>query len=337
MLRSAGSELSDARVDGSFARGTTAPALSSVASHSGTGTDPGNLPLRHDGPLIHPGNPAHGAERSLARPSAVIAPPPARAARASRRGIGTWLVAFVSLAGLGGAAAGVWWLSTQGETGGEPPRPALSTIDPSVVEIAAEPALPPGHVPASPKPSPVVPSPAPAAAAPRPQHASGTGQPAPQASSSGTPPSSSATQPSNPNPFSLPFPITFPPVLSSTGLPPLGLPAPQSPTPTPAPTAAPQPAPANPASGLQQCTQASTLADTDLDAAVGQYQLCENSVGRTAATPARAKIASVGVARATALATQGRCDEARRVVSALSRIGVHRPAQRAMENAGCRT
>ncbi|HMA93227.1 MAG TPA: serine/threonine-protein kinase, partial [Polyangiaceae bacterium] len=102
MLRSAGAELPEARVDGSFARGTTAPALSSVPSHSGTGTDPGNLPLRHDGSLVHPSNPALGAERSLARPSAVIAPPPARAARSSRRGIGTWLVGFVSLVGLGG-------------------------------------------------------------------------------------------------------------------------------------------------------------------------------------------------------------------------------------------
>lgn len=304
--------------DASLAMGTTAPAelAVSIPSHIATGTDPA-------GPRVDAGS------RSIGVPwgsRAYVPPPTAQRGRSSRGARRRWPWVFASLVALGLAAisTAAYWNSQIDE----PARPPLPDAGAEATLVAAESpqqredtstAIPSTHATAAQHHS------APAVAKPP------SNLPAPETNASATTtnprPSSSGT------PFPLPFPITLPSVLPP-GFPPLTLPLPGAAS-SATPSTSPQgQSPA--AAGAQQCTQASVLADTDLEAAVSQYQACEAAVGKTASMPARAKIASVGIAKATALARQGRCDEANRVVQTLARIGVHRNAQIAVTGAGCK-
>lgn len=132
-----------------------------------------------------------------------------------------------------------------------------------------------------------------------------------------------------------------PTVLLPAGLPSqfptLSLPVPGNPE--PAATAAPEPRPTvspQPAVSPAACDQAVATAQTDLSAAVDQYQRCVQAVGTTAARSTRTSIASTAEQRVKVLARDGRCAEARAVVAAASRIGVQRPAQIQLERSPCR-
>lgn len=312
----------DENTDASVAAGNTVPAALAIAQSQigGTGTDPIASPVR-DGSSIYD-------SRWTSHP---YVPTQARNTGVRRRGR-TWVLVLISATIAGGALASAWWLVAAGNQLKEPPRPTMVDAGAVATAIAAEPQRS-GTEPSTP---PVVPTwtSTPVRRPAQSGTVRSTSQPTPVATTSPVPPATAPTPNTAPPsssaaPFPLPFPITVP----SSILPPFTLPLPGM-----ASTAAPQPqSPPSQQqpSAMQRCTQAANLANTDLDAAVAEYQACESAVGRAASMPARAKIAAVGIARATALARQGRCDEANRVIQTLARIGVHRNAQIAVTNAGC--
>lgn len=232
------------------------------------------------------------------------------------------------------AAGTAWWRHAQRISSEEPPRPSSIALSTSPTEIAAEtplPAVPRTVPPDPPRTAPMMyGTPRPAAAQP-PATPEGP-SPSPPSTGSTTVPAGPAANPAAP--FPLPFPLALPSILTPPTLPPMVPPA-AAPPAAPAPPPTPAPTPPAPAAGMQNCAQATALAATDLDAAVGQYQICEGAVGRAAAGSTKGQIATIGTARVRALAAQGKCDEALRIVQTLARIGVHRLAADAARKSGC--
>lgn len=312
----------DESTDASAVAGTTAPGAPSLPQSqlAGTGTDPVALPVRD-----------RSADGSRFSGHAYVPiPAPVAGRRAVRRRGTFWALLLMGATVAGVALASTWWLLPIGNQSEEPPRPTLVDAGSLATGVAAEPhqirdetsvpMLVPTWTPTPPRRPAQNPARSPSQAPAAVTGAATTTATTP----SSAPPSSSST------PFPLPFPITVPSILTPS-LPPFTLPLPGM-----ASTAVPQSTlPQQPPTGMQRCTQAGVLANSDIDAAVSEYQACESAVGRAASMPARAKIAAVGIARATTLARQGRCDEANRVIQALARIGVHRNAQIAVTNAGC--
>jgi eukaryotic-like serine/threonine-protein kinase len=253
--------------------------------------------------------------------------------RRSPRRLGRQLAMLASaVVALGATVGAVWWQMADSDAGGTPPPPSTAIVEPAAANIAAESAqqqTASGYVEL------------PSLSAPSSHYVSAQGNPRPNAAASANHPTSAATPQPAPatsaasppaNPFQIPLPIALPSILTPLGFPPAA--ASNSTT----PSSSPSPAPAQPAAspnGMQNCTEASALASTDLDAAVSKCQACESAVGRTAASPTRAQIAAIGTERARTLAAQGNCVEANRVAQTLARIGVHRPALAAIHQAGC--
>jgi eukaryotic-like serine/threonine-protein kinase len=343
----------DEGIDSRLLSASTAPGGPPVpvATPASTGTEPGGLQAGVVDVAVSPTGTVAGTSRfafglgqggsSAARgnDAAVLRP-------ASRRTWGSVAGTLAIVSTVLGAAGGlVWWVRQQRNEFEQPPIPSTASVPVATAEIAAETPLVPVSTgfygqPTVPLPhsrgavTPGNPQPAPVASVPQ------------SATSNSTQPQQAPTSTTAPvaNPFPFPFPIALPSTWTPAGVPPVVSPTPTptpapapAPTPTPAaPVATASPAPASPAAGMQNCAQATALAATNLDAAIGQYQICEGAVGRTAAGATRSQIVAVGIARVRALAAQGQCDEANRVAQTLARVGAQRPALDAMSKAGCR-
>jgi serine/threonine-protein kinase len=309
-------------------------ALSSSAARNDPSTEPLAGAIR--GTAALPAAPAQaGAHRLPFERSYVVAPPPRPRARASR--VGWWVSGLLLVIA---AAAATIGLSQSTPDLVTPPMPATAAAPAASVatEIAAEAPVVP-HIPShdqptrpesgvSHQPRPNVP----AAAHSTPPVASTASMPTNPPSTAPAPPSPVPSSVVSPLPF--PFPIPMPTLLNPGGLPPIGPATPPAPAPQTPPPSNPV---GNAAAGLQNCSQATSLAASDLDAAVGQYQTCEAAVGKVAAAPTRGQLITIGIARARALAAQGRCDEANRVVQTMARLGAQRVVREAINQAGCRS
>ncbi len=290
-----------------------------VVSSSTTGTEPG-------------GSGKAGLALPMASPNLARPAPAFRSVAPRRTGRLTLLVVAIGATALGATGAVVWWVQqAQRDRNDAPPQPSLIVDSSSPIEIAAESPLSSLSTSYLPKPTipPVTNYPGASQPTPRPPVVASTTPTAPAPTPlPSTQPAATPTAPAA-NPLPFPFPIALPTNLTLPGIPPAS-PAPPA-TPTPAP-----PTPAAAAAGMQNCANASALAGSDLDGAIGQYQLCESAVGSAAANPTRAQLIAIGISRAGALAKQGRCDEANRVAQSLSRLGADRPARNAVARGGCR-
>ncbi|HEY5957887.1 MAG TPA: protein kinase [Polyangiaceae bacterium] len=327
--------------DGSFVATHTEPSVIAVLPNGVTADSSARIAASiPPAPLRDSANP-RGTAISSALPferSRIIAPPPVQSrktqGKARRGAVALWLGAVLLLAA--GLSLALWLGKAQPDDT-RPPTPATAAPEPSIATVIAAESSPAPPMPiaanqAAQRPGPTTsprrpqPNAVPTVAPPAPNAPAPTGVSVP-ASTPAIPPNTNPTVAAPPLTF--PFPITLPTIFAPVGLPP-------APAAAPGPVTTPQPAPGNPVSGLQHCSQATSLANTDLDAAVGQYQACEADVGKAAAAPTRAQLITVGLARARALAAQGRCDEANRIVQTLARIGAQRIVRDAINQAGCR-
>jgi serine/threonine-protein kinase len=231
------------------------------------------------------------------------------------------------------AAMTVYWVSISNDV--TPPRPVMSTTtEPQLSVVSGEPVITsestpslPRFEPSKPTVSHVHPANPTTATAATTQNSNNTSSGVGGTSALGTSPSSPGSTPTSP--IALPFPIAIPTGLS------LPFPFPQTPS---APTTTPSPQPAVDASaGLANCAQATSLAGSDMNAAVDQFEICQRVAGADAARSTRTTLAQIGRTRVITLVRAGRCDEARAIVTTLSRINAQSLANAAYNRPPCAT
>ena len=321
---------------GTYTPTGTAPGVPPLGSSTPT---PGALGLQAGVAQAVTGTGTVPGARALAPLVALLpSPSPTRLKSKRRRGraIIAWGLGALLLAGTAVAALAYWAYWQEPEP---TPPPVPTGTEPAVAVVASEPnyrgeSQPLSYSTSSPAVTPKVRSitvnttSATGSQTPAASGAGGTtaqGGATPSTASTGSP---STTSPASPLPF--PFPFSIP-----TGL---ALPFPQA---NPMPTAAPTQVPAtnqasgNAIDGLANCAQATRIAGSDMNAAVDQYLICQNTAGSDAARATRNTLAHIGRTRAGALARGGQCAEAQAVVTALARINAQSQAQAALKGTTC--
>jgi serine/threonine-protein kinase len=260
--------------------------------------------------------------------SVLIAPP--KTPRKKRRlGMIGWVLFGLLFTGIS-AAMTVYWVSINNDV--TPPRPVMSTTtEPLLSVVSGEPVIASESTPSFPRFEPSKPQvshvhPANPTTATT-QNSNNTSSGVGGTSALGTSPSSPGPTPASP--IALPFPIAIPTGLS------LPFPFPQTPS-TPTTTPSPQPA-VDASAGLANCAQATSMAGSDMNAAVDQYEICQRVAGADAARSTRTTLGQIGRSRVMALVRAGRCDEARAIVTALSRINAQSLASAAYNRPPCAT
>jgi serine/threonine-protein kinase len=228
------------------------------------------------------------------------------------------------------AAMTVYWVSINNDV--TPPRPVMSTTTETQLSVVTgEPLITSESTPSLPRVEPSRPqinhshltNPTTAITQNSNTPASGAGG----TSALGTSPSSPSTTAASP--IALPFPIAIP-----TGLT-LPFPFPQT---NSTPTTTPSPQPAGDASaGVTNCAQATSLAGSDMNAAVDQFEICQRGAPADVARSTRTTLGQIGRSRVITLVRVGRCDEARAIVTALSRINAQPLANAAYNRPPCVT
>ena len=333
--------------DASTAVGATAPpttepggAEATSFAFSPTGTEPGARRLSPiHGTRVDPRLDQYGSAPLPAALASPAATPPILRNTSRRASRATLLVTVIGTTALGAIGGLGWWVAAGRGLTDEPPPQPTNVVDLSpAIELVPESTLAAPVISKTSQPVDAALDHHTVAAAGTPKPTPSTSgptatSPSPVASTPPTAPTPITPPPTNPLPF--PLPITLPSGFTLPGLPqlpPVTPPTAATTVPPPTPQAA---TPTATAASMQNCAQATSLAASDLDAAVTQCELCESAVGRSAANPTRSQISAIAAARAQALAQQGNCAEANRVVQTVARIGVDRPARIAAKRGGC--